>query len=395
MPVAMTEAIPIMESNGTTGRNSARDIRTQLFSALWSPDSTGYGVRPGVIPRQWINVSGFEFVDLKVIQLDTPGQAVKLFPGKCAVVRTGQGPYVLSQETTVTNYPLDAADTGNPRIDVVYARLYDHAIGDSGGGPHGPYIEHVNGSPSGSPVVPSVPTGALPLAQILRAANNNTVVAANITDLRKSTQLQGTPRVLLPGDSVADAGIVPGEERLRVATTAQIAAGTPPFIRDVWCADGKWRPATYDIVGRNRRSTNVTTVATTAAGAFRIFTARAPVIAGRTYRIYGRGALSHSSAGVTAQVNFHFTTNDAEPTTSSSIMFRMIEPIVASGVPYPIDWSCTYDATADGFLRVTPAMFTASGTGTTLTWEAATGPNPAELIIEDKGPTVAIAGAIY
>lgn len=395
MPVAMTDAIPIMESNGTTGRNNARDIRTQLISAMLLPDSVGYGVRPGVIPRRYINTTGFEHVDLKVIQFDTPGQGVQLYPGKAVMVRTGQGPYLLSQETTVTNYALDAADTGNPRIDVIYLRLYDHAIGDSGGGPHGPYIDHVNGTPSGSPVVPSVPTDALPLARILRAANDNTIVAADITDVRKSTQLLGTPRILLPGDSLSDAGIFPSERRIRMATTTQIAAGSFPYIEEIWCADGKWRPTTYDIVGRNRRSTNPTTVATTAAGAFRIFTARAPVIAGRTYRIYGRGALSHSVASTLAQVNFHFTTNDTEPTTSSSIMFRLIEPIIGANIPYPIDWSCTYDATADGFLRVTPAMFTASGSGTTLTWEAATGPNPSELIIEDKGPTVAIAGAIY
>lgn len=394
MATAMTDAIPLMQSDGTTGRNNARDIRTQLISSLLLPDSVGYGVRPGVIPRRYINTTGFEFVDLKVIQSDTPGQSVQLYPGKCVVVRTGQGPYLLSSESTISPYALDAADPSNARIDVVYARLYDHGIGDSGGGPHGPYIEHVNGTPSGSPVAPSVPTDALPLAQILRAANDNTISAADITDVRKSTQLLGTPRILLPGDSLSDAGIFPSERRMRIATTTQIAAGTFPFIEEVWCADSKWRPTARDIVGRNQRTTDVTTTATTPAGAYRIFTARANVLAGRTYAIWGRGSLSHSANLVTAQLNFHYTVDDSEPTVASPIKFREIYDMRGLGIPYAITWYATYVATTDHVLRVTPAMYTATGAGT-LTWQAATGPNPSDLVIQDLGPTVAISGAIY
>lgn len=395
MAVAMTDAIPIMESNGTTGRNNARDIRTQLISSLLLPDSVGYGVRPGVLPRRYIGLSTNDFVDLKVIALDTPGQGVQLYPGKAVVPRTGQGPYVLSQETTVSPYPLDAADAGNPRIDVIYLRLYDHAIGDSGGGPHGPVIDHVNGVASGSPAVPSVPADALPLAQILRPANTNNVVGANITDVRKSTQLLGTPRILLPGDSLADAGILPSERRLRMASTAQIAAGTSPHIEEIWCGDSKWRPISRDIVGWNERSTSISTIAVAPDGAHRIFTARASVLAGRTYRISGRGALSHTAAPVTAQVNFHFTTNDVEPVVTDAIMFREIRRLSVTSVPESLIWSHLYKATTDHFLRVTPAMFTAIGAGSLLVFDAASGPSPGQIIIEDMGPTVPISGTIY
>ena len=393
MSAAMTDAIPIMESNGTTGRNNARDMRTQFLGAVLLPDSVGYGVRPGVIPRRYINTTGFEHVDLKVIQFDTPGQGVQLYPGKAVVVRTGQGPYLLSQETTVTNYALDAADTGNPRIDVIYLRLYDHAIGDSGAGPHGPYIDHVNGTPSGSPAVPSVPTDALPLARILRAANDNTIVAADITDVRKSTQLLGTPRILLPGDSLSDAGIFPSERRLRMATTTQIAAGSFPYIEEIWCADGKWRPTRNNIVGRNQRTSTVSTTATTAGTAFRIFTAIAQVQAGNTYEVSFQGELRNSTAPSTAQVDFRYTTNGVEPTVSDTQLFRAIMRIDNISVPETVKGNKLYPAATDHELRVTAAMFSAIGGGT-LVFDASAA-SPGEIFIEDKGPTVAISGAIY
>lgn len=390
----MTDAIPLMQADGTTGRNNARDIRTQLLGSVFTPDTTGFGVRPGVLPRTYVNTTGAEFVDLKVIQLASPGQGVQLYPGKCISVRTGQGPYLLTQESTVSLYSLDAADPTNPRIDIIYARLYDQAIGDVT--LQGPYLEHVNGTAAGSPVAPtgSVPAGAVMLAQILRPANTNNVTGANITDLRKSTQVQAVPRPLLPGDSLADAGLFPSERRLRMATTTQIAAGSPPYIEEIWCADGKWRPVTYEIVGRNRRSTNKTTTATTSGTAQLIFTARASVLAGRTYRITGRTSISHSSATAAAQVEFHYTTNDVEPTAASAILFREIPTFGGVGVPEPLVWSYLYDAATDHVLRVTPAMFTAIGAGT-VTWECATGPNPSEIVIQDCGPTVAISGTIY
>lgn len=395
MAVAMTDAIPLMQSDGTTGRNNARDIRTQLLGALLLPDSVGYGVRPGVIPRRWIGVGAADFPDLRAIQLDTPGQAVQLYPGKCIVVRTGQGPYLLSQETTISPYALDAADPSNPRIDIVYARLYDHGIGDSGGGPHGPYIEHVNGTPSGSPVAPtgSVPAGALPIAQILRAANDNTIVAADITDLRKSTQLLGTPRILLPGDALADAGIFPSERRIRMASASEITSGSQPFIEEIWCGDSRWHPTITRIVGRNRRTSSINTTATSAGTALRIFTVQAQVLAGHTYEISMRGELLNTAAPSTAQIDMRYTTNGVEPTVSDTQLYREIVRLDGISIPESINGSFTYQATSDVQLRVTAAMFSAIGGGT-LTFGASAS-SPGEMTIEDKGFTVAIAGTIY
>lgn len=270
MALPMTDAIPLMQPDGIEGRNNAKDFRTQMLAALLLPDAIGPGVRPGILPRGWIGLTTNQYVDLKVLALGSPDSAVQMYPGRCVVHRTGQGPYILTQETTVTGYDLDDADVTNPRIDVIYARIYDHAIGDSSGGPHGPYIEHVNGSPSGSPAVPAIPTDAIPIASILRPANTNAVTSGNITDLRKSTSLNGTPRPLLPGDSLADPGLFVSERRLRMASATQITAGTSPFIEDIWCADSTWKPVADGIPTVTSQPRNLGTYATTTYGFTRV-----------------------------------------------------------------------------------------------------------------------------
>lgn len=391
MAVAMTDALMMVQADGFTGRNNARDMRTQLVGSLYLSDAAGFGARAGVLPRQYVAVNGFEFVDLKVIQLDTPGQAVKLYPGKCVVPRTGQGSYLASSETTITNYPLDAPDPSNPRIDVVYVRVYDQTIGDTV--LHGPYVEHVNGVASGSPAVPSVPTGAVPLAQILRPAATNNVTQANITDVRKSTQLHGVPRPLLPGDSVSDPGITPGERRLRVATPAQVTAGSESWIEEIWTGESRWEPTANKIVGRNRRTTGVSTTATSAATAFRMFTAVAQVLAGRTYEVSVRGELRNTVAPSTAEIDVRYTTNGVEPTVSDTQLYREVVRLDGTSIPESVNGSFLYTATTDVQLRVTAMMFSATGGGT-LTYDCSAS-NPGEIIIEDKGHTIAIAGTIY
>lgn len=243
MVLAMTDAIPLMETDGVTGRNNAHDIRLGLLTAMFHPDSAGQGVRQGVLPRRY---TGTDYVDLKAIQFGSPGQGVQMYPGRCVISRTGQGPYLCTAEGTST-YNLDAADGSNPRYDLLYARLYDQAIGDSGAGPHGPRFEHINGTPAGSPVVPTLPSdGAAPIAAILRPAGNNNVTSANITDLRKATGLIGGVRTMLPGDALADVGNLVGEFRARATPSSLTALGAPPILVDQWGADALWH-GTQDI----------------------------------------------------------------------------------------------------------------------------------------------------
>lgn len=240
MALAMTEAIPLMAADGTTGVNNARDIRMGLIAAMIAPDSTALSVKQGVLVRLYSSTYSTTWVDLKAVQNDTPNQGLKTYPGRCIINRSGQGPYLVTMEST-GSYSLDAADGSNPRYDLLYARLYDKGIGDSGGGPHGPQFEHINGTPAGSPVVPTLPSdGAIPIAAILRPAGNNNVTNANITDLRKGTALSGAIRPMLPGDALADAGSLPGERRVRLTPSGLTALGAPPYLVDVWGSDSQW-----------------------------------------------------------------------------------------------------------------------------------------------------------
>jgi hypothetical protein len=84
--------------------------------------------------------------------------------------------------------------------------------------PGGVVIRAVTGTPAGSPVVPSVPTGAIPLAQVNVVANDTTIVAGDITDRRKSAYNPSGARPLLPGDATSDAGAVAGELVYRTST---------------------------------------------------------------------------------------------------------------------------------------------------------------------------------
>jgi hypothetical protein len=153
---------------------------------------------------------------------------------------------------------------------------------------------------------------------------------------------------------------------------------------------------TYDTLGYNRRSTNKTTVATTSATAQPIFTARKPVLTGRRYRISGRAALLSTVATAVAQLEFRYTTDDTEPTTASPLLFREnLSFSTTASVPETITWEYyPYDATTDHTLRVLATMHTPVGGGT-LTLDAATGPSPSELLIEDTGLIVPVAGTIY
>lgn len=244
MALAMTDAIPLMATNGVDGINNARDIRMGLVLSLTAPEASTTTARQGVLVRRY---TGTDYVDLKAIQTGSPSQAVQIFPGRAVINRSGQGPYLCMSESTAT-YNLDPADGSNPRYDLLYARLYDVGIGDSGAGPHGPRFEHINGTPAGSPVVPTLPSdGAIPIAAILRPAGVNTVPSANITDLRKSAALLGAIRPMLPGDALADPGLLVGERRSRFTPSALTALGAPPILVEVWGADSQWH-GTQDIV---------------------------------------------------------------------------------------------------------------------------------------------------
>ncbi|AHH98337.1 hypothetical protein [Kutzneria albida] len=235
-------AVPMMAANGTTAINTAANYRQAWIGALTA--SAGAQTAPQTAWRSGVfgstsvtGVNGNIPMDLQVNQTVSASQGVLINAGNALIGRTGTaaGPYLANWNASFT-MSMDANPTSNPRIDVVYAQIVDAAISDTG--TQGAQITYVDGTPAASPVAPSIPTGAIPLAQILRPTfasngNSNNITSAQITDVRKSASTFGGVRCLLPGDANADPGAYLGE------TTYDGVTSLKSGLR-VWGADGKW-----------------------------------------------------------------------------------------------------------------------------------------------------------
>ena len=234
MPVAMTDAVTLTAADGATGVNNGRDMR-KFISALLLPDiksANPLAVRNGVLPHNW-DVSGC--TSLRVQQQTTATLNVDVLAGPMVCERTGQGPYVAWSESTVT-VPIATANATNPRIDVVFAVVYDQASVPTDPA-HGPVVDVLTGTPSASPAARTdLPDGAIVLAEVRVNAGATTITNSNITDKRRSTALVGSVRYMLAGDNVADVGRIDGELRVRRA------AAPWPQLLDYWdAAQGLWR----------------------------------------------------------------------------------------------------------------------------------------------------------
>lgn len=221
--------------------------------------------RDGVIPGVF-SASANAYRSLHVTQNSPTGSSVLVQPGHGVVTRAGQGLY-LCPNSTARVVALDAADATNPRIDLIVLQVLDQPLGDS---VTQVQVRAVTGTPAGSPVAPALPTGAIPLARVAVAAapTGNTIVDANITDLRKSTGLPGAIRPLLAGDLAADAGIA-GDLRYSAGlferwTTsggglwqpyAQVNQGFGYVSDAVYTTDGGSGTGTTEYVGRSHTFT--------------------------------------------------------------------------------------------------------------------------------------------
>lgn len=236
--IVLTDGLPMTEADGVTGRNNGHDLRKGLVSTLLSPGTAAdpLSIRQGVFPKDW-DQSGCK--SLRVDPQLTPGQSVLIQPGVFACERSGQGPYIGWLETSAgMTFPLTSSNGTNPRWDVIYATVLDKAS-IATDAQSDCVIDVVQGTPSATPVVPTVSVdGAVLLAKVYRAAGSsgNTIAQANITGLRKSAGLLGGNRVMLEGDNLSDPGKAPFEIRSRAATASL------PALQDFWDADAQaWR----------------------------------------------------------------------------------------------------------------------------------------------------------
>lgn len=134
---------------------------------------------------------------------------VDIAPGRALIdgddIANQQNYFVVSE--TIVELPVPAADVTNPRIDLVVLRVLDSdagVVGDEA------LVELIEGTPAGSPTVPSVPATAVPLAQIAVGANVLSILNANITDVRTFSaplvnfDLDGLRDVDVPSPSTGD-----------------------------------------------------------------------------------------------------------------------------------------------------------------------------------------------
>jgi hypothetical protein len=225
-PIAATSSVPLMNAAGSGAVNTAANYRQGFIGAFAAPAPGGpMSWRSGVFPTTWdatLNGGAGAHRDLFGIPTTpTNNNHVQVYGGDCVVTRTGStaGPYLVGFNA-VTDLPFDSADPSNPRIDVAAVRLIDTAI-DGAGALQGGYMYVINGTASGSPVVPTIPADYTPLFKVLRPANDSVIGSGHgtITDMRKSTGVIGGTRTLLAGDLSTDPGSYIGETTYDAVTS--------------------------------------------------------------------------------------------------------------------------------------------------------------------------------
>jgi hypothetical protein len=262
--VTSGDAIPLLDDNGSgqyvKGRNNARDIRVGLLGSLFQMDTDNFTPRTGAL------VNGNNAEALFIAPQASPNQTVLVRKGRAVVTRSGQGSYlVIVEQDQTLNMP--AASAANFRTDLVCIMVGD--LGNFGADAiHGPAFWVEQGALGGG--VPATPTGMLKLAEVFRAANDNTI-STEILDKRSFTALASS--------------IFPA-----VGADALVAGNTWGSLHDTGATIERWNGTAWvpitdyapaRLVGRVRRTTNLPYTNTETIGDNITFTTRA----GRQYKI--------------------------------------------------------------------------------------------------------------
>jgi hypothetical protein len=164
------------------------------------------------------------------------GMNVSVSAGYCCVANSTsslQGGYVFGLMTSGL-LTVAAADTTNPRIDLVVAY-----VSDLGNDSSSSYVAIITGTPASVPSAPSVPANSLILAQIAVAANVTSIVAGNITDERSYVVAPGG---ILPIQNAASAPAVPPSQFMYNLATGQLVQGTGTAGSVTVVSALKWTP---------------------------------------------------------------------------------------------------------------------------------------------------------
>jgi hypothetical protein len=173
-------SLPMWLAGCTYDGNSGNDLRNTDITAEWLDTGILTGTNVGV----WAGVTSG--AALKVAAAS--GMTVTVGPGSFVVPNTASaiaGGYQATLASSVT-LSVAAADTVNPRIDLVCANVVDNGNSSSFG-----EVQIITGTPASSPAAPAAPANSVPLALITVPANATSIVSGNIADARTFTAAAG------------------------------------------------------------------------------------------------------------------------------------------------------------------------------------------------------------
>lgn len=166
--------------------------------------STGANIFRQAVSSAFVNGGILAANELQVLQATpTANMTVVVSPGRAKIVGTSataptgaptgsytwttQGMYDVLNDASAT-LTISAADTSNPRIDLVYIQVQDAFYTGSNSQAT---LAVATGTPATSPAVPTTPVNAIALAQIAVARNATSVTTSNITNLATQATLMG------------------------------------------------------------------------------------------------------------------------------------------------------------------------------------------------------------
>jgi hypothetical protein len=189
------------------GGYTAQQDRTEQTAILTKSAVTS--VRPGIIPS--------DGTDATVTAQGTPNMTVNISPFQAVVPDASGRAYLYTSDSTVVSPTFTTASPSNPRIDLVIARVYDNAAGDSASttsmalpGSAGSItvqsvtgtVEVVTGTPAGSPTAPALPNSRCIILAVVTVGTSVT----SITTGAIGTSGGGASRAAF---TVASGGLLP------------------------------------------------------------------------------------------------------------------------------------------------------------------------------------------
>jgi microcystin-dependent protein len=169
---------------------------------LWAQDRK----YPALSDRQLIDalyqdegvITGF-----RVRQTSIPSFTLEIDAGSAVIQGDdylGQGKYLQAEDSITSLIVTDGPPGSNSRLDLIVLRVYDDS---SPGASATARIERILGATAATPVVPSLPTNAIPLAAVLITAATVSISNSAIIDMRPVALLRGEEP---PGSLIAYTG---------------------------------------------------------------------------------------------------------------------------------------------------------------------------------------------